>query len=187
MMFQFLEVDEIGEQYAPKHLGFDLRAMALVAIPLSDEVDACVAKGGSHWAVLVCRNGKFELYDSLGHSSGGATQAIAQKAQVVAAKLKAAFGLGGGRPHEAPKIARPDCPAQTNGYDCGMYVVAITRSLCRGLLATVDGSLHAEAPLQAAVTPATVTALRQEAATVAKGLARAQAVRNLLSGGARRR
>jgi sentrin-specific protease 8 len=94
-----------------------------IILPLNDHSDPS-SHGGSHWCVLVYNDAKFEIFDSLGCSS-----AMLAKAHVIASRLHAGFGCGAPDQHGKLNVQAVNCPTQTNGYDCGVYAIAIAQYL----------------------------------------------------------
>nr|XP_033775665.1 sentrin-specific protease 8 [Geotrypetes seraphini]XP_033775666.1 sentrin-specific protease 8 [Geotrypetes seraphini]XP_033775667.1 sentrin-specific protease 8 [Geotrypetes seraphini] len=75
------------------------------------------AAGGTHWSLLVYikDTNKFAHYDSYSRSNS-------QHARQVAEKLKPFLGKA--------TFVEEQAPSQQNSYDCGMYVICTTETLC---------------------------------------------------------
>ena len=121
--------------------------LALFAINNNRDVEA--VEGGSHWSLLAwaAADGAFRHYDS----AGGINAAAA--ARVAAA---AAAALPGG----SSKVVQQPMPQQMNGWDCGLYVLALARLLCGRYAADGDAMRFEIAGSE--VGPASVGALRNE-------------------------
>lgn len=130
----------------------------LIYLPINDKEDPEAHDGGGHWSLLVFRRGssegspsRFEHYDSC-------EPANAQRARAAAEALAPLLGDGA----QLAKLVSVDTPQQANGFDCGVYVLAIAELLCG---ASADSSAAAVEAALAAVrelTPADVTAKRRE-------------------------
>ncbi|KAL5013585.1 hypothetical protein ScPMuIL_007855 [Solemya velum] len=109
--------EELAVQLAP--LGLPDRQYVFLAINDNLSFDEA---GGSHWSLLVYVRSKqeFQHYDPLNGSNKHIAKQLAYKLQ----------------PHvHAPmgrmKIIEMDGPQQKNGYDCGVFVIAMAEHLCR--------------------------------------------------------
>ncbi|KAI8930388.1 hypothetical protein BC831DRAFT_440348, partial [Entophlyctis helioformis] len=118
----------------------DIKDKPLIFAPINDS--AGDGGGGSHWSLLVFfrPTNSFYYYDSM----GAANLSHAHRT------MKALFAIvSGSESSSLPILTRIDTPMQVNGYDCGVYVMAITHLLCtriidRGLdLAEKPGDLSA--------------------------------------------
>ena len=168
----------------------DLSSKQLIALPLNDSANPNAANSGSHWGLLLYRrvsgsgsNGGgagvaygapaefvWEFYDSM--AGGGAGGVMAKSAQQIADKLQSSFNLGSNASsgNQTANVNAVKCPQQVTGYDCGVYAVAFTRYFCQQLhtrelesrSAGCGSKLGTGATLAAAVTPASITALRSE-------------------------
>ncbi|KAF3329930.1 NEDD8-specific protease 1 [Carex littledalei] len=96
-----------------------LRDKALVLFPVNDNPDVNLAEGGSHWSLLICHvpSREFVHHDSSGCLNSVHAYKLYQLVQHFVGDVQ--FGY-----HEGP------IPRQTNGYDCGLYVMAIARCVC---------------------------------------------------------
>eukprot|EP00965_Chrysotila_dentata_P041400 1373024-Pleurochrysis_carterae.AAC.2 len=106
--------------------------------------------GGSHWSLLCYRNGCFEHYDS--HREQNAF-----RAKEVARCLGPLLGTS-----TTPKVVQMAAPQQSNGYDCGMYVLAIAKKLCSLLLEDelpAVGEVHISIR---SITPLDISRLREQ-------------------------
>ncbi|XP_026448611.1 NEDD8-specific protease 1-like isoform X1 [Papaver somniferum] len=83
------------------------------------------AEGGSHWSLLAYEKNSevFVHHDSMGTSN-----------KMYAEKLyRAVVGFMGECKSDSSKIRLLECPCtpqQKNGFDCGLYVTAITKVIC---------------------------------------------------------
>ena len=136
-----------------------LEAAELVLMPVNNNDDASALEGGGHWSLLIFRRRgtadakpRFEHYDSCGHANGSVAKSIA----IALAPLLMAT--------KAPRmqLVSMETPNQANGYDCGVYVLAIAEIVCAAPPeelghAPSDGVTAAVRGLK----PADVTAKRQ--------------------------
>ncbi|XP_052187638.1 NEDD8-specific protease 1 [Diospyros lotus] len=103
---------------------FNLPGKELVIFPVNNNNDVTQAEGGSHWSLLAFnRNSKvFVHHDSYGGLNAGHAKRL----------YKAIFRYMG----IADTISTCEylecnrTPQQVNGYDCGLYVAAITKAIC---------------------------------------------------------
>ncbi|TVU43157.1 EcWRKY-59, partial [Eragrostis curvula] len=104
-----------------------LGSRRLALLPVNDNPDVSLPEGGSHWTLLVIDNTdpasgpRFVHHDSL---RGAPNLPIAERlAEALAPLLVDAPG------RTVPLVEGPT-PRQTNSYDCGVYIMAITRAIC---------------------------------------------------------
>ncbi|KAI8841190.1 hypothetical protein BJ741DRAFT_561144 [Chytriomyces cf. hyalinus JEL632] len=99
-----------------------------VFIPVNDSTDLD-SPGGSHWSLLVYSRAAnaFFYYDSLNKYNISAAKRVYQRFAKLAQKHK-----GDANPY----FQEMDVQAQINGYDCGMYVIAMTQLLLSRVSAT---------------------------------------------------
>ncbi|XP_039265262.1 sentrin-specific protease 8-like [Styela clava] len=92
----------------------------LAFIPLND--NNTLYPGGIHWSLIICDFSSkcFFHFDSLSNSS---TCFNRQPANQLCKQFAALFDF------PSVTITQMQCPKQTNGNDCGMYVIAITECL----------------------------------------------------------
>lgn len=132
----------------------------IVIMPVSNNEDAASAGGGSHWSLLVFRRrtgvddaaGRFEHYDSCSNANGPNAR------NVMAAIAPLLFPTG--MQPQRMQLVRMTTPQQANGYDCGVYTLAISEIICA---APVDDGATSSDTVTAAVrslTPEAVTAKR---------------------------
>ena len=98
-------------------LKFEQKEITLFA--MNDNEDVECPNGGSHWSLAAYhrRTNTIHHYDSM---SG--------KNSLVSGKLAAALKCYA---PNIPKIIHEDCPQQQNGYDCGVYILAVAEMLCQ--------------------------------------------------------
>lgn len=119
----------------------------LVLIPVNNNTDADMPNGGSHWSLLVFRRQikgdggcRFEHYDSCTGANNSLARNIAGKlVHTLAPKSKGTI-----------RVVHMRTPQQVNGFDCGMYVLAIGAILCKafdaGNKSSVSLDLEAVSP-----------------------------------------
>ncbi|KAJ4807586.1 NEDD8-specific protease 1 [Rhynchospora pubera] len=93
----------------------------LVLFPVNDNPDVTLAEGGSHWSLLVCHvpSRLFAHHDSSGRLNSPHARHLFHSLNP--------FFIS---PQDFRYIEGPT-PMQTNGYDCGLYVMAIARCVCQ--------------------------------------------------------
>ncbi|GFP95681.1 nedd8-specific protease 1 [Phtheirospermum japonicum] len=91
----------------------------LIIFPINDNADVARAEGGTHWSLLAFERDAnlFVHHDS----SDGFNSAHARRV------YRAVVSYTG---CEAGYREWSGTPRQTNGYDCGLYVLAIARAIC---------------------------------------------------------
>ncbi|XP_052780849.1 sentrin-specific protease 8-like [Mya arenaria] len=111
--------NDIGNFLAP----LNLPSKQFVFLPVNDN-QVVNQTGGNHWSLLVYIRNKqeFRHYDSL----EGRNQEIAR---TLAYKIQPYVQAPRGR----MKVLEVESPRQTNGYDCGMFVIAVAEHLCKEL------------------------------------------------------
>lgn len=90
----------------------------LIIFPINDNEEVTIAEGGSHWSLLAFERSAntFVHHDSLNFNAANAKRVYSAV-----------------NSYTAPGATYIDCPStpkQVNGYDCGLYITAITRSIC---------------------------------------------------------
>jgi Ulp1 family protease len=103
----------------------ELKKAKIIFFPVNNSESHETADTGSHWTLLVCDNrgivGAFAHYNSAGSN-------IPANAQKLAEKLCERLEVD--KKYLPPKIYNDhECPQQTKGADCGVYVIAYTRFL----------------------------------------------------------
>jgi sentrin-specific protease 8 len=132
----------------------------LVVMPVSNNEDADAAGGGSHWSLLIFRRGedgttgRYEHYDSCNNANAANARAL------MAATAPLLFPAGSQPPRM--QLARMTTPQQANGFDCGVYALAISEIVCAG--PTHRGAAPPEAVTAAvrSLTPEAVAGKRAE-------------------------
>ncbi|WAR26060.1 SENP8-like protein [Mya arenaria] len=104
--------NDIGNFLAP----LNLPSKQFVFLPVNDN-QVVNQTGGNHW-----NKQEFRHYDSL----EGRNQEIAR---TLAYKIQPYVQAPRGR----MKVLEVESPRQTNGYDCGMFVIAVAEHLCKEL------------------------------------------------------
>ncbi|KAK4338841.1 hypothetical protein RND71_040303 [Anisodus tanguticus] len=133
----------------------------LILLPINDNSDVCMAEGGSHWSLLAFdRNSNvFVHHDS---SSGCMNEYHSKQVYKVTLPYIAT---------NATYKECPDTPKQVNGYDCGVYVLAIARVICQWY--ANSGTQYADtlwfSHLEQ-VSPSAVSEMRNEILGLIKGL-----------------
>lgn len=138
----------------------------LVIFPVNDNDDMSLAEGGSHWSLIVYeRNGNVFVHHDSNHGMN----------KIKARKLFSAVVGFMGDSTSASNGKYLDCvdsPQQTNGYDCGVYVIAIARAIC----CWYESSEHKDAEgmwfsfVKEQVTSTVVSQMRKEILQLIKGL-----------------
>ncbi|XP_057781725.1 NEDD8-specific protease 1 [Salvia miltiorrhiza] len=97
-----------------------LSTKKLIIFPINDNEDVTRAEGGSHWSLLVFERdtNAFVHHDSSKSSFNTADAKRVYKAVASYTSSRATY------------LDCPSSPKQVNGYDCGLYVTAISRSIC---------------------------------------------------------
>ncbi|KAJ3158347.1 SUMO1 sentrin specific peptidase 8 [Irineochytrium annulatum] len=100
--------------------GLNLHTKEIIFIPINDNEGA--GAGGGHWSLMVYHRptDAFYYYDSMGKYNVGTAKRTKERLYPVISHARA-----GGVFYEV------DTPPQINGYDCGVYVIAITDLLAR--------------------------------------------------------
>lgn len=129
----------------------------LVIFPINDNDDVSEAGGGSHWSLLAFeRNAnKFFHHDS----NRGMNSIHAKRLYNAVVNFMSVSG-------SATKPVYQECnssPQQMNGYDCGLYVLAIARVICSWYgEKDEDGDKMWFSAVQEQVTPNVVARMRNE-------------------------
>ena len=124
-------------------LRFPAAQLALFAV--NDNPDVEAAGGGSHWSLLAysAADATFRHYDSCARSNRGAARRVFEAACPPGSQL----------------VEQPT-PQQRNGYDCGVYVLALARLLCQRHSQQGQEMSFDVAPGE--VTPSHISGLRQQ-------------------------
>lgn len=138
---------EDEDEYRDVARGLDLKKKHLCFIPVNDNSE--FGGSSSHWSLLVFDRSsqRFKHFDSSAGHNADAAQRVAQAFELL---LKFSSTETDRRAVENVRGS----PQQTNGYDCGVYVLMTAEYLCRA---------HLGEPLPTVndhVTPARATALR---------------------------
>ncbi|CAN8301150.1 unnamed protein product [Cochlearia groenlandica] len=98
-----------------------LRDSDLVIFPVNDNANVELAEGGSHWSLLVYykETNTFFHHDSLLGLNQRSTKHLFEAVST--------YVCDGG---DAAYRECSDTPRQKNGYDCGVYVLAIAKVIC---------------------------------------------------------
>ncbi|GJP35329.1 hypothetical protein CLOM_g19832 [Closterium sp. NIES-68] len=143
--------DDVTETMAP--LGVEDKE--LIALAVNDNNDPTLAEAGSHWSLLLFVRSRrlFLHFDSAGSHNLEAAKGLAEK-------LQALLGVS----VTPDTFQSASTPQQLNGYDCGVYVLAIAKALCETASASTPGKASAEELENAAkgVDAAAVTKLRED-------------------------
>lgn len=92
----------------------------LILFPINDNDDVSLAEGGSHWSILAFeRNANTFVHHD---SSGGCSNSGHARMVYIAVSSFV--------DSSATYVESPNTPKQTNGYDCGLYVTAIAKTIC---------------------------------------------------------
>ena len=147
-------------QKGAKSLADALAAADVVVIPVSDNTDAEEAGGGGHWSLLVFRRGGFDgsepsrcfqHYDSCGH----ANSPHAIKIMKVMCKLLMPEGVP-----RTMQLVKMNTPQQANGFDCGVYCLAIAEAVVATMAA--DAKMKPDEALASALEALTPDAINEK-------------------------
>ncbi|KAK9280179.1 hypothetical protein L1049_013866 [Liquidambar formosana] len=99
----------------------NLSGKKLVIFPVNNNVDVNQAEGGSHWSLLAFERNTnvFVHHDSFGGVNGRHARRL----------YKTVVGFMG-TSSNGDYLECSSSPQQVNGYDCGLYVTAIARTIC---------------------------------------------------------
>lgn len=124
----------------------------LIIFPINDNEDVTMAGGGNHWSLLAFERSAnaFVHHDSLSINAADAKRVYR------AVKSNTAPG--------ATYIDCPSTPKQVNGYDCGLYVTAIARSICEWYFSGAPKNMEDlwSSTITRQVTPIIVSKMRHE-------------------------
>ncbi|KAL9688845.1 hypothetical protein QQ045_033270 [Rhodiola kirilowii] len=140
----------------------NLPSYDIVVFPINNNDDVSRAEGGSHWSLLAYhkKSGVFLHHDS----SRGLNHVHALRLFRCVSQFLDASG--------SPKYKKADTPKQVNGYDCGVYVIAIAKVISAWNEESEEAGMEdlwiSEVKKQ--VTPANVAALRREILELIKSL-----------------
>jgi len=98
----------------------DLPSKTLILFPVNDNPDPAVAEGGTHWSLLVYDrpSNEFVHHDSANGSNRWCARRL----------YEAVKGFVGG--DGDTRFVEGRTPQQRNGYDCGLFVMAVARVVC---------------------------------------------------------
>lgn len=138
----------------------------VVMFAVNDNEDVGMVSGGSHWSLLVYIRelNKFEHYDSMGGSN-------AKHAKQLASVMRHFLGPDA----QTAEYEEPWAPQQENGYDCGLYVMALAEVFCQAYAS--GGSVcsaECRALMREKVTPFAVSEMRGRVLSLISSLAEDQ-------------
>lgn len=140
----------------------NLSTRKLIIFPINDNVNVTLAEGGSHWSLLAFeRNANaFVHHDS---SRLGMNAADAKRVYRAVVSYTA---------HGATFIDCSTSPKQVNGYDCGVYVTAIARSICKWYFSEANKDMQDLwfSTIKEKVTPPLVSKMRHEILDLVRSL-----------------
>lgn len=95
----------------------------MVIFSINDNEDVSFQNGGTHWSLLAYDReaNRFVHHDSLGRLKLNRTHAIKLLRAVQGREFLKADGA---------RFVEGPTPEQDNGYDCGLYVMAIAKTIC---------------------------------------------------------
>lgn len=135
----------------------NLPTKKMIFFPVNNNRDVTLAEGGSHWSVLVFHReaNVFVHHDSFRGSNGSYAKML----------CKSVNSFVGSSDFETRYLKFESSPQQENGYDCGLFVVAIARVICSWY--TSGGSSERKDDLwfsviKEQVTPSSVSKMRGE-------------------------
>ncbi|KAH7430176.1 hypothetical protein KP509_09G087000 [Ceratopteris richardii] len=123
----------------------------VVMFAVNDNEDVSMVGGGCHWSLLVYirESNEFQHYDSM----GGMNAIHARKlATIIKPFLDAA----------SAKFEAAWTPHQVNGYDCGVYVMAVGQVLCDAYTSGRFSTVDSEALIKEKITPNAVRQMRHD-------------------------
>lgn len=142
----------------------NLPSKNLVIFPVNDNDDVTIAEAGSHWSLLVFYRpaNVFVPHDSF----RGLNRACSKKLYKSVAKFM------GNLDANVQYLEDQSSPQQSNGYDCGLFLLAIARVICSWYTSSnrVDGEQLWFSDVKEQVTPATISTMRNEILSLIKGL-----------------
>uniref|UniRef100_A0A7C8Z2M2 Ubiquitin-like protease family profile domain-containing protein n=1 Tax=Opuntia streptacantha TaxID=393608 RepID=A0A7C8Z2M2_OPUST len=136
----------------------------MIYFPVNNNEDFTLAEGGSHWSLLVFYReaNVFVHHDSFQGSNCS-----------YAKRLYKSVALFVASPDSETRYLEQECsPQQQNGYDCGLFVIAIARVLCSWYMGggSVDSDDLWFSVVKEQVTPSAVLKMRSEILDLIKGL-----------------
>ncbi|XP_068338488.1 NEDD8-specific protease 1-like [Pyrus communis] len=161
----FWMMNAVGQGLHEFLVPLNLPDKKLVIFPVNDNEDVSEAGGGSHWSLLAFERDSnvFVHHDS----NGGMNRRHAKKLYDAVVDFMSVSS-------SATKPTYQECsdsPQQVNGYDCGLYVLAIARVICSwyGNKDTGERNLWFH-DVREQVTPSVVAAMRNEILELIRGL-----------------
>lgn len=138
----------------------------LVIFPVNDNDDVSRAEGGSHWSLLAYnRNANLFVH----HDSS-----ISMNKEPAKQLYNAVVGYMGDSDSasKAKFLECADSPKQVNGYDCGLYVIAIARVICDWHVRSESSDTNTLwfSVVKEQVTPPFVAGMRSETLTLIRDL-----------------
>ncbi|KAK9836931.1 hypothetical protein WJX81_000421 [Elliptochloris bilobata] len=156
----FLLINAGSEDAAAVVEALQLKEQKVIFLAVNDNPDVSTACGGSHWSLLVLDLNSSEArhYDSARGANAGVAAELLQK-------LQAALRLDAGA-----KLVTAASPQQQNGYDCGVYVLAMADLICDARARGLDWA-GVDAELQRALPPGAASQWRSAVLALAHELA----------------
>lgn len=142
----------------------NLSTRKMIFFPVNNNEDFTLAEGGSHWSLLVFYReaNVFVHHDSFRGSN-----------RLYGRRLYKSVALFAASSDSQTRYLEQECsPQQQNGYDCGLFVIAIARVLCSCYTSgeTVDSHDLWLSVLKQQVIPSAVSKMRSEILGLIKGL-----------------
>ncbi|KAL9241049.1 hypothetical protein vseg_015207 [Gypsophila vaccaria] len=142
----------------------NLATKELVIFPVNNNDDVTQAEGGSHWSLIVFYKAAnvFVHHDSFGQSNSKYSRKL--YSSVVEFVANSSSGI--------KYVEHQSSPQQKNGYDCGLFVLAIASVICSWYTSNthVDGEHIWLCSVEDQVTQSTVSELRKEILNLILGL-----------------
>ncbi|OEL19477.1 NEDD8-specific protease 1 [Dichanthelium oligosanthes] len=145
----FLYNDARPDSVAAQVEELNLDARSMVLFPINNNEDPSIADGGTHWSLLVLDQRvpgirRFSHYDSAGGLNDPFAQHLVERLTPLSGREVILIESQG--------------PQQDNGYDCGLFLIATAKEICRWWMSSSEEDWKVVVARQ--VNPGSVAALR---------------------------